>query len=970
MYLVTAAGLVAGFASSATAQSATASGSQPGLTNSGAHQPSGNVVEGKPMRLKMGNSEAEFVIKTPEGKVSEAIRVVNPAVPAFDVVKQVYAQLVVSVEDEQVLERALQSATAHLQIPRAGLSHRPFSGMTNIFVVDTPTVEDAIVLTERLAQQEGVNWTEIGYREPRENKSMGGGSPYITNDPNAPFQWHVFNDPGLFAPPFDGNHMIDQAYARGLSGLGVRVGVLEAFQNSFYRVDNQGILEIHPDLANKTNFELSIPTDPFNISYSHGVSVAGLIGAEGNNGFAGAGVAYNAELVSLRNGNNIDTGESLGHELEEIHIVNNSWGPASGAFPPNSAGKIIVAQPDDFEIITPQIPHSGLARIEQIGLDQGIRLGRQRDGRIFVFSAGNDSHFQGWDRLAVGNAISLPGIGLFHDPMNPPDPYGYLDINGLDPADNDFDGIPDVFLQDGTLDFGWRWSGLFGERTEYNPFTSLARTIAIASVGQSNAVSGYSTTGTSVFIGAHSQDWLLAREFTPDPGGGWFPSAVGLGVITIEQEDGIDSDPLDCNATIPGLNFLDDDIESCMFNGTSAAAPIASGIIALMLEANPSLTLRDVQHILQQTAFVPETTGADPTGSDFYDPTDSYWPAVLLGLGSIDPDDTGPPSPTFWTTNSAGVRHSDQYGFGIIDADAAVQAAQNWQGVGRLIMLDSGVRTPDDEGGGDGGEIEDATFEEVSEISDNLTTNVLVPGTRLGLPLACVRDNIAIEGIELEITIDGDGAGDLMIALESPRGTISPLALPRGDSNALDGTAYNNHTFTTYKHWGELAGGTWTLWVQDFRPDEDSPEGDIPDEEPDPKNPETFGTEQVTYLGVFGLPGNSDHSEKTIVNFRLRVFGQDIGQPVFEGCAPQLTACPGDLDGNGRVDTIDLLIFVNWFHEQNPLADVNGDGVVTFADLVVFRGLWVPGLCGGGGPLSGDPGTATPGDNDPVVRPI
>ena len=36
--------------------------------------------------------------------------------------------------------------------------------------------------------------------------------------------------------------------------------------------------------------------------------------------------------------------------------------------------------------------------------------------------------------------------------------------------------------------------------------------------------------------------------------------------------------------------------------GTSASAPLAAGICALALQANPSLTWRDMQHIVVQTA--------------------------------------------------------------------------------------------------------------------------------------------------------------------------------------------------------------------------------------------------------------------------------------------------------------------------------------------------------------------------------
>ena len=38
------------------------------------------------------------------------------------------------------------------------------------------------------------------------------------------------------------------------------------------------------------------------------------------------------------------------------------------------------------------------------------------------------------------------------------------------------------------------------------------------------------------------------------------------------------------------------------FSGTSCAAPLAAGIFALVLEANPHLTWRDVQHLVVDTA--------------------------------------------------------------------------------------------------------------------------------------------------------------------------------------------------------------------------------------------------------------------------------------------------------------------------------------------------------------------------------
>ena len=43
------------------------------------------------------------------------------------------------------------------------------------------------------------------------------------------------------------------------------------------------------------------------------------------------------------------------------------------------------------------------------------------------------------------------------------------------------------------------------------------------------------------------------------------------------------------------------------FGGTSASAPIVSGVVALMLQANPNLSWRDVKHILAKLAATNRT---------------------------------------------------------------------------------------------------------------------------------------------------------------------------------------------------------------------------------------------------------------------------------------------------------------------------------------------------------------------------
>ena len=82
------------------------------------------------------------------------------------------------------------------------------------------------------------------------------------------------------------------------------------------------------------------------------------------------------------------------------------------------------------------------------------------------------------------------------------------------------------------------------------------------------------------------------------------------------------------------------------FFGTSAAAPVAAGAIAIVLEANPDLTYRDVMYIIAETARIPtlsETEG--------------------------------------WLINGAGYHVNDRFGFGVLDVGLMVAKAQKWTNV-------------------------------------------------------------------------------------------------------------------------------------------------------------------------------------------------------------------------------------------------------------------------------------------------
>jgi subtilisin-like proprotein convertase family protein len=228
------------------------------------------------------------------------------------------------------------------------------------------------------------------------------------------------------------------------------------------------------------------------------------------------------------------------------------------------------------------------------------------------------------------------------------------------------------------------------------------------------------------------------QAFYAEPGAAIFISASGAGV-----NPGITTTDLESTPGYDSSDYTDD------FGGTSAAAPIVSGVVALMLQANPNLTWRDVKHILADTAR------------------------------KNDRGDSG------WSLNGAGHWINDKYGFGAVDAAAAVKAAQTWTNVGAETSVSSGPIVID------------------KTIPDNDTT---------GLSSSVKIDRLLrVETVEVVFDASHPYRGDLRMVLTAPDGTQSVLAVPHDDPNA----DYSQWTFTTNRDWDEVSKGTWTLKVTD-----------------------------------------------------------------------------------------------------------------------------------------------------------
>lgn len=104
------------------------------------------------------------------------------------------------------------------------------------------------------------------------------------------------------------------------------------------------------------------------------------------------------------------------------------------------------------------------------------------------------------------------------------------------------------------------------------------------------------------------------------------------------------------------------------FGGTSAATPVVSGVVALMLDANGGLGWRDVKEILANSA---KMTGSITGGSGEFE-------AAATKFQVIDRQAASQLVRSSDSWNDGGRAISWSYGFGRIDAFAAVRLAEVW----------------------------------------------------------------------------------------------------------------------------------------------------------------------------------------------------------------------------------------------------------------------------------------------------
>jgi subtilisin-like proprotein convertase family protein len=312
------------------------------------------------------------------------------------------------------------------------------------------------------------------------------------------------------------------------------------------------------------------------------------------------------------------------------------------------------------------------------------------------------------------------------------------------------------------------------QNANMDPESALPYIIVVGATNADGEKSSYSTAGSNLLIsapgGEHGYDSTL----------GWSsptPSFDEPAMITTDQSG--------CstgysNTSDSAENKLEDNSNglnsncnyTATFNGTSSAAPVLSGAIALILKENSDLSWRDVRHILITTAReIPATSNHGEV-------------IVTLTGGPYTVADT-------WVTNGAGHEFHNWYGFGQLDVDAAVTAA----GAYTLNSLGTFIETSWTANTG----IDDSTIED-----DN---------TDGGDDTITFGTTLTIETVQIKISVTHAYTGDLGIELTSPAGTRSILLNARNGFSSSDNLS--SMILTSNAFYGERSNGDWTVKVVD-----------------------------------------------------------------------------------------------------------------------------------------------------------
>lgn len=567
-------------------------------------------------------------------------------------------------------------------------------------------------------------------------------------EPLYTFQWALNYAKSFFATHADADAFgggydlnVEPVHRQGIKGQGIKVLVID----SGTQLDHED-LQANADYAMSWN-PVTESNDPSPlltpVPDPHGTVVAGIIGAA-QNGKGGMGIAPQVKLGAFP-------------LLQEGAQTHDNFLDAYGGAPWSQGIDIINASYGG---------DSGISNLNQSFENYAVRSMRKlRGGKgvIFVKAAGN-SFRGGVDHTTADRIHECGFLENQFDCTNPAN-----DVSTLEP-----------------------------------------NSIVIAAMNAKGQASSYSSAGSVV--------WVTGIGGEYGQGGIYGESSKWLAGLTdgpVMYSTDITGCALGYAKTSARTAFLRGDSEivkgvkdnkNCDYsymNGTSAATPSISGVVALVLSANPELTWRDVRDILRLSSRKVDDSyekrfSASNKSSSYGALFDLQNNVFLKGVGnaaSISDGATSVPVELGWVKNAAGYEYSNWYGFGLPDAELAVEWAKKYK-ANKSLSKKSDQHIPAFQ------TVVGGSFDE----GDDFYQRVTLAGEFDG------RDQSVDQ---LQIQLDGEDVclGNFGVAVESPAGTKSLLKLPLDHFSHQGVSDFLGYTLGSYAFYGENAKGKWKVYL-------------------------------------------------------------------------------------------------------------------------------------------------------------
>lgn len=543
-----------------------------------------------------------------------------------------------------------------------------------------PCISDKITIKYNRIGSTGVKFpyeeiiTNPDYTQSNVTSSTG-------NDPLYQYQWHLKNTGqtvGVSSPATLGEDIdVESVWSVDkVTGKGVVVAVID-----------EGVDMFHPDLKDNLLLNASYnyhtasnnptPVRAYNADgggyydFPHGTAVAGLIGAKGWNGIGTRGVAPDASLVSF---NALEVFAEEAQTLYTNHEIPNLLTNAQ------------------------------------------LQLHRLNDALVRNIET-VDVYSNSWGSTVISLNSDYPSYLNFDNQLK----YGVT---------NGRDGKGSIYVKSAGngRNLCSNPDAISCDMDNFEQMQTNGYFIVVAASGADGVYSSYSTPGSNILVNA--------------PGGGstsYYLKPDEQMIVTTDlpgKARGYDAE-IPSETSVPHFNVSGNENYdySQIMNGTSAAAPIVSGVVSLMLEANPNLTWRDVQIILARTA------------------------------SKNNPLHSG------WKNNAAGLHFNNNYGFGRVNAEAAIAMAKNFISVGKIGDLETYTTQ---------------NFSDINSVSGVITTSLNVP------------TSLSIEHVQIVLTLKKASTTQYINYTYSGSGSpvLGPISLYKG-SNIANLITYGDENLST-----------------------------------------------------------------------------------------------------------------------------------------------------------------------------